>query len=799
MLFLSSRMAMRKILTHSLTGLLFVGLFLVLIPHFAHAGPQAGGGCGGTTWEHSYTIETNPFPPNTAGHAAWSAVYGESHVVESTYQMAVATISDEGCGEDVTVTTPTASMIAVPSTIQTGDSSYVSWNSAYTTSCTGTNFSTGGATSGSVLVSPSSSTTYSVNCTDGAQNALASTRVVVDPLPAPAVTLTATPGDIITGQQSSLSWTSTNAVMCTGTGFQTGGNTSGTVSTGPLNATTQYSVHCSGASSSSSSSTSGTPATSGTWQLSSTDISDLACPVTDANHVYADVPNCPGTPPPTGNACSGAVETCKVNRVVACNITTRIYNCVGASAGSVGVTNTTTTPGQTADAHAIVHVSPPPEISCSPSSATAAPGTPITWAVTPTQGSGSYTYSWSGTDNLSGSASSISKIYSTGGLKTASVTVNDTSVSTTPGSNTTTNTPGSGSTITTLEGGMQCSGGTLVARSGDTQDGVGFTLGTGGMSTECQNIIGSGNCCSVIVSEKVDSGGQPVNTHYSYTSYAGASLIPKESYSTAVGGNRTTYNFLGGMTSGGSSGGSSTTVTPSTTSTSGSSRTAICSAFVCSGDECTNPPPPPVVPPPPTIHPPVTPPSTGGGGTGGGTSGGGTSGGGGVTGGTPGASSISALLTAFPTTVVYGAPSVLSWASSHAVSCDGGNFSTGTHTSGTASVIPVATTLYSLTCTDASGNHAFSTATVNVIAPTLSISGSPQLVRSGDSTTITWSVSGHVDACSVSGPGLLSSAVSGSKSVVVKNESTFTLSCFAGALNSKVSTTVKILPTFQEK
>lgn len=49
-------------------------------------------------------------------------------------------------------------------TIYTGDSALLSWSSSNTSSCTGTNVDTGGATSGSVSVTPNSTTTYTVTC-----------------------------------------------------------------------------------------------------------------------------------------------------------------------------------------------------------------------------------------------------------------------------------------------------------------------------------------------------------------------------------------------------------------------------------------------------------------------------------------------------------------------------------------------------------------------------------------------------------------------------------------------------------
>jgi hypothetical protein len=76
----------------------------------------------------------------------------------------------------------TASISANPATIPNGGSSsplpaLLTWTSAGATSCAGTGFSTGGATSGSASVSPTTTTTYSVTCDGGSSPA--STTVTV--------------------------------------------------------------------------------------------------------------------------------------------------------------------------------------------------------------------------------------------------------------------------------------------------------------------------------------------------------------------------------------------------------------------------------------------------------------------------------------------------------------------------------------------------------------------------------------------------------------------------------------------
>jgi hypothetical protein len=66
-------------------------------------------------------------------------------------------------------------------TIASGGSASLTWSSVGATSCTGTNFSTGGSTAdGSpVTVSPTITTTYSIDCTDGTNHGTSSVTVTV--------------------------------------------------------------------------------------------------------------------------------------------------------------------------------------------------------------------------------------------------------------------------------------------------------------------------------------------------------------------------------------------------------------------------------------------------------------------------------------------------------------------------------------------------------------------------------------------------------------------------------------------
>jgi len=60
---------------------------------------------------------------------------------------------------------------------------------------------------------------------------------------------------------------------------------------------------------------------------------------------------------------------------------------------------------------------------CFANRTTASIGTPITWAVEVTGGAGQYTYSWSGSDGLTGSGASATQTYDSTGLKDATVLI----------------------------------------------------------------------------------------------------------------------------------------------------------------------------------------------------------------------------------------------------------------------------------------------------------------------------------------------------------------------------------------
>ena len=94
------------------------------------------------------------------------------------------------------------------------------------------------------------------------------------------------------------------------------------------------------------------------------------------------------------------------------------------------------------------------------------------------------------------------------------------------------------------------------------------------------------------------------------------------------------------------------------------------------------------------------------------------------------------------------------------------------------------------------GNFNFSSAPG---APSVSLTADPQLVRSGGSTTIKWTSTGAT-RCSISGPSLSLSALSGTKLVSnITQASLYTLTCSNSGKTTTDTVRVSLVPSYQEK
>src|SRR2546425_9150636 len=110
---------------------------------------------------------------------------------------------------------PTASLTANPASIQSGQSSMLSWTTADAARVTLNGASV--AANGSQSVSPTATATYSLVATNsaGSTTATATVTVTAAPTPMPTAMLTANPTSIQSGQSSTLSWATSNAASVT--------------------------------------------------------------------------------------------------------------------------------------------------------------------------------------------------------------------------------------------------------------------------------------------------------------------------------------------------------------------------------------------------------------------------------------------------------------------------------------------------------------------------------------------------------------------------------------------------------
>lgn len=141
---------------------------------------------------------------------------------------------------------PTATLAASPTTVGAGSAATLTWSSTNATACT----ASGGSFTGAVATSGSASTgtlnantTYSVTCAGAAGTTPASATAAVAVTPQPTVTnFSANPASVTSGGSSTLSWSTTNATSCTGSGGTFTGPklSSGTASTGTLTANASY-------------------------------------------------------------------------------------------------------------------------------------------------------------------------------------------------------------------------------------------------------------------------------------------------------------------------------------------------------------------------------------------------------------------------------------------------------------------------------------------------------------------------------------------------------------------------------
>jgi hypothetical protein len=153
-------------------------------------------------------------------------------------------------------------------------------------------------------------------------------------------------------------------------------------------------------------------------------------------------------------------------------------------------------------------------------------------------------------------------------------------------------------------------------------------------------------------------------------------------------------------------------------------------------------------------------------------------------------------LSASPTSIAYGASSILNWSSANADSCSASGSWSGPRTlSGSESTGALTVTAtYTLTCTGAGGSTSQSV-TVTVApppVPTVTLSANPASIAYGASSTLAWT---SIDATSCSASGAWSGvkALSGSESTgTLTGSASYTLTCTGAGGSASRSVTVTV-------
>jgi hypothetical protein len=365
----------------------------------------------------------------------------------------------------LSVTSPTGT-----NTISQGQSVQLTWGaSGSPVMCTGTNFDTGGATSGTVTVTPPvGSTQYRVDCQDNLdRNAFATQTITVTAVASPVAIISASPSTITRGANVSLSYECDNSSSGTisGIGSITADGATHFITVAPTSSTS-YVLTCYGTSGGSAQQTAtvtvNAPAPTASLSASPSSITQSS----SSALTYRCTDSTSGSISGVGSiTADGNYHTISVTPS---NTTTYVLTCIGTSTAQASATVTVTLPTSLT-------------VACSVSPTSINAGSSATWTASVSNGTPPYTYTWAGDDGLAGrTGQSATVAYPTAGTKNGSVRVTD---STTVAGTTYVPVYNSGGGLDT--GGYQCSGPVLSGYGwNDIEDydvlGGGYTNQNGG-------------------------------------------------------------------------------------------------------------------------------------------------------------------------------------------------------------------------------------------------------------------------------------------------------------------------------
>jgi len=355
---------------------------------------------------------------------------------------------------------PTATLSLWPNSIPYGGNSTVSWGSTNAISCTGTNFSTGGATAGSVSVTATQDTVYTVTCTGAAGSASDAKTLYVGAQPQADLTASmVTAGSPVAGSSASLSSIATNI----------GNGTSGSFpmlfqvsETGGLTQSSYIAALASGATGSGSASY--TFPSAGTYSV-------RAC----ANY----------------NTSWAAVTT------------------ESNYANNCGPWTTVT-----------VSAAPNPQLSCNVSSTSITPGQSVTYNANPSGGA-TGPYTWVASDGGShGSASTVSRTLTTPGIYSMNVDTSSTAVSYGPNVSVTATWCTNSSTVLSIAATpnrVRAGQSVALTWSADGLNGEGATCSVSGPGVSWSSAVAAAPVCTAS-----GSANPTINTQSTYTLTCGS-------------------------------------------------------------------------------------------------------------------------------------------------------------------------------------------------------------------------------------------------------------------------------------
>ena len=723
------------------------------------------------------------------------------------------------------VAAPKVTLSANPTSVGSGQASTLTWSSTDASSCVAS-----GGWSGNQALSASASTgplvaasSFTLTCTGTGGTTSQTVNIAVAAIAAPTVTLTATPASVIAGNGSTLAWSTTNAVSCVAVGGWSGTKAvNGSEATGPLNATRDFTLTCTGGG------------------------GDASQTVTVAVGIPPAPPSVSLTANP-GSVATGAASMLSWNSANATSCTASGgWSGAKATSGSQSTGNLTSTAsytltcsgaGGSASQTVPVVVTPPaPTVSltANPASVNSGQSSTLAWSsinATSCTASGG----WTGTKATIGTQSSGALTAGTtftltcsgsGGTRSQSVTV---SVGSVPAATVTlTAAPlsigsGESSTLTwstTNATSCTASGGWTGAKATSGSQSTGALNATTAFALSCSGTGGSGTASATVTVTQppptvtftanpgtVGSGGSSTLTWSttnatSCTASDGWAGAKATSGSQSTGALAVTTSFTINCTGPGGSAGKSVTVTVTppapavtlsanptsvttgqfSTLTWSATNAADCAASgawtgakATSGSESTG-----VL----NSTSDFTLTCTGPGGSGSRTV---------TVTVTPPAPTVT--ISAAPASIANGASSTLTWSSTNATSCTAsGGWSGAKATSGSQSTGALsATATFTLTCTGLGGSGSQSaTVTVNPPAPTVTISAAPASIANGASSTLTWS-STNATSCTASGGWSGAKATSGSQSTgALSATATFTLTCTGLGGSGSQSATVTV-------